>query len=289
MKRCLSCDCSYESHDWGCPGCGLLPTKIDGYPSFAPEEATTDGGFKSEAFAVLANLETENFWFQARNRLIMWSLNRYFPNMQRFLEIGCGTGFVLEEVSRSFPHALISGSEIQSAGLSFATARVPSAEFLQMDAKRMPYRAEFDVIGAFDVLEHIKEDEDVIKEIRNALVDGGGAIFTVPQHPWMWSSADEYACHVRRYRVGELREKLMRMGFRVKMETSFVSLLLPAMVASRWMKKDVPIHDINAELKLSKLINQSFLGVMAVERSLIKVGLRFPFGGSGLMIVEKNK
>ena len=68
-----------------------------------------------------------------------------------------------------------------------------------MDARNIPFRDEFDVIGAFDVLEHIDEDVAVIDEVRKALRPGGGFLMSVPQHPALWSQQDERAFHVRRY------------------------------------------------------------------------------------------
>lgn len=287
MKRCIQCHASHVAPDWLCPACGFSPLRIDGLPAFAPESAIATSGFRPEAFAELAGLETGNFWFQARNQLLVWALQRHFPSMQSFLEIGCGTGFVMEGVAKAYPDARIAGSEILSAGLPFAAQRIGPAELLQMDARQIPYQGEFDVIGAFDVLEHIEEDEDVLREIHRAVVPGGGGIFTVPQHQWLWSSTDEHACHVRRYHVGELKEKLERTGFRVELETSFVSLLLPMMFVSRWLRKEAPEEDANAELRLPAVLNRMFMAAMAVERGLIRGGVRFPVGGSGLVVAKK--
>jgi SAM-dependent methyltransferase len=288
MKRCAKCLVCHGNSCWVCPACGFAPLRIDGLPAFAPESAIADRGFKPEVFAELALVEAESFWFQSRNRLIIWALRRYFPQMRCYLEIGCGTGFVLESVANAYPKAKLTGSEILSAGLPFAAKRVEHAELLQMDARWIPYQNEFEVIGAFDVLEHIKEDEDVLREIHQALVLGGGALFTVPQHPSLWSSADEYACHVRRYRVGELKDKLVQAGFQVEMETSFVSLLLPAMFAARLLKRDAPGQESSAELRLPKVINGIFSLVMTIERCLIRIGVRFQFGGSVLLVVRKR-
>ncbi len=287
MKRCIQCNDAYEANDWVCPACEFQPVLIDGLPAFAPESAVATSGFRADAFAELATLESGNFWFHARNELIVWALRRCFPGMRSFLEIGCGTGFVLEGVASAFPDVRVAGSEILSAGLPFAAKRVVQADLLQMDARQIPYQGEFDVIGAFDVLEHIEEDEGVLAEIHRALVPGGGVILTVPQHMWLWSSTDQYACHVRRYAVGEMAGKLQRAGFRVELQTSFVSLLLPLMYVSRWMRRNSKSDDVTDELRLSPILNRIFLAAMALERWAIKAGVRFPLGGSGLVFARK--
>ena len=114
-----------------------------------------------------------NFWFRARNKLIIWALRRYFPNAATFLEIGCGTGFVLAGVRQAFPKLRISGSDIFTEGLVFARERAVSVSLFQMDARCIPFTEEFDVIGAFDVLEHIEEDVDVLRQMFKSTRVGG--------------------------------------------------------------------------------------------------------------------
>ena len=290
MKSCSRCQTDFVASDWKCPACAYLPFSVDGVAVLAPNFAGGGAGFRPEAFAQLAALEAQNFWFRARNKLIVWTLKRHFPNMQRYLEIGCGTGYVLAGVEQAYPAATLVGSEIFSVGLPYAASRVKSAELIQMDARHIPYVEEFDVIGAFDVLEHIEEDEAVLAAMLRALRPGGGVVITVPQHPWLWSTADESACHVRRYKVGELREKVLRTGFRLEFETSFVSLLLPAMLASRLTKQRANAQeDSLSELSLPPWLNRLFEIVMNLERYLIRSGLRLKWGGSRLLIATKER
>jgi len=156
---------------------------------------------------------------------------------EKFLEVGCGTGFVLSGIASAKPNMSLTGSEIFMAGLSHAVLRVPSAHFMQMDARRVPFIEEFDAIGVFDVLEHIEEDEKVLDQLYKAIKPSGVLLLTVPQHPWLWSASDEYACHVRRYTHSEVRNKILNAGFKIIRSTSFVTSLLPAMVFSRILKK----------------------------------------------------
>lgn len=174
MKSCPRCQADYVAADWTCPACAYAPSSIDGFAVLAPDFAEGGAGFRPEAFQNLAAVEAQNFWFRARNRLIVWALKRHFPMMQRYLEIGCGTGFVLAGVAQAYPTATLVGSEVFVVGLPFAASRVKTAELLQMDARKIPYVEEFDVIGAFDVLEHIEEDEVVLAAMLRALRPGGG-------------------------------------------------------------------------------------------------------------------
>lgn len=286
MKLCLACDKTFEAADWHCPHCSHQPQMIDGHLAFAPELAHESEGFEPEYFPRLARQEAGNFWFRSRNRLLRWAMQRYFPKAQNFLEIGCGTGFVLSGLKEAFPDLVLSGSEVFSEGLGFAATRLPGVDLFQMDARHIPFREEFDVVGAFDVLEHIKDDEAVLSEMYQATRKGGGILITVPQHRFLWSPVDEFARHVRRYEMRELREKIERAGFTMTRVTSFVSLLLPMLVVSRYSQRNKEV-DPAAEYNISPVLNTTLEKVLDVERTAIRAGLSFPAGGSILLAARK--
>lgn len=254
----------------------------------APDLALRNDGFPAAGFEDLIELESANFWFRSRNKLINWALQKWFPEARSLLEIGCGTGFVLSGIEREFPDLALSGSEIHIAGLRHAASRLNRAELFQMDAREIPFADEFDVIGCFDVLEHITEDSDVLLQIFKAIRPGGGILITVPQHPFLWGPDDEYAEHVRRYTSTDLIRKLASARFRLAHITSFVSLLLPFMIASRsWRKLSGAKYDPTAEFRIAPALNWSFERMLDCERGLIAAGIRFPLGGSLLAVAVK--
>lgn len=288
MKLCLTCGARFEGDTWRCPGCGAVPKRLHGHLAFSPELAEANEGFRADYFPELARLEAGHFWFESRNRLIVWALRRYFPTARRFLEIGCGTGFVLSGIRAGCPELALSGSEVLSQGLAVAERRVPDASLFQLDARLIPFQDEFDVIGAFDVLEHIEEDEVVLSQMFRAAKHGGGILLTVPQHPFLWSAADDYALHKRRYRMKGLIEKVARAGFSPLRITSFVSLLLPLMALARVTQRaSRGAYDPSAEFRIAGITNAVLSIVSSIERNLIKGGVSFPAGGSLLMIATK--
>ncbi len=249
-----------------------------------------DEGFKLEYFAQLSELEAENFWFCSRNRLILWAIKRYFPVAGNFFEIGCGTGFVLSAIENAFPDISLYGSDIYAEGLKFAERRLHRAALLQMDARKISFEDKFDVIGAFDILEHIKEDTLALSQMHRALRNGGGLMLTVPQHDFLRGQFDEAACHLRRYGLSELKDKVRSSGFEVIKTTSFVSLLFPLMLLIRFKEKLMPLKDYNVmrTLKFSPLANAVLGRILDFERGLIRAGVSFPFGGSLLLIARKK-
>ncbi len=288
MRVCPGCSEEIRTDDWHCPACGKTPPALAGFPAFAPELAVDNEGYDDRYFAELFRLESGNYWFRARNALLTWALRKYFPQARDYLEIGCGTGYVLAGVAAARPELKLHASEISSRGLPFAASRVPRAALFQMDARAIPYVEHFDIIGMFDVLEHIEEDERVLAQARRALKPGGGLIVTVPQHRFLWSRYDEHAHHVRRYAAAEIAEKVTAAGFKIVMTTSFVSLLLPLMALSR-LARPAPRsgYDVLADLKVGAFTNAVLESALAFERFMIRCGVRFPAGGSRLLLAQK--
>lgn len=280
--------CAFDLLNWHCQTCSNSPTEDNGFFVLAPQVANMNTGFKPEYFGSLFEIESQHFWFQTRSQLILWALEKYFPDCKSFFEIGCGTGFVLSAVSKTFPKLELYGSDIYTASLPYASSRIKSAVLFQMDATAIPFKNQFDVIGAFDVLEHIKQDELALSEIYKAIKPGGGIILTVPQHQFLWSPIDEQACHERRYQAADLKNKVIKAGFQVLRSTSFVSLLLPLMMWSRHkLKKANSNTNPDQEVQVSPLLNKILKAILLLESSGIKLGLNYPAGGSLLMMARK--
>lgn len=239
-------------------------------------------------FSRLRALEAGSFWFRARNALIAAALRRFFPRARDFAEIGCGTGFVLEGLARMRPGLRWTGVDASRLGLAYARGRVPQARFILADGRRLPFGRAFDAVGAFDVLEHIPDDESVLSELARVLRPGGGLLLTVPQHAGLWSPADVQAGHVRRYRRSDLIGKVRAAGFEVEAVSGFVSLLFPALAALRLAKARRPEGAALAGLALPRALDASLGAVMALERRAILRGFSFPFGGS-LFLAARRK
>jgi SAM-dependent methyltransferase len=287
VKRCVRCRRTFAGPSWTCPHCGFAPDAHGAIRSFcAPAERE---GFDPAAFAHLAELEQGSFWFRARNRLIAWAVSRYFPAARSLLEVGCGTGFVLAGLRRALPQLQLVGGELHLQGLEHAAARLPGVDLLHLDARRLPFAEEFDVVGAFDVLEHIDDDRGALAEMRAAVRPGGGLVVTVPQHPWLWSAVDDYGEHQRRYRRAELAAKVAAAGFELRRLTSFVTALLPAMAAVRlWGRLRPTPPDPAAELATPRSLNRALERVMDLERAAIARGVDLPAGGSLLAVAVRT-
>jgi SAM-dependent methyltransferase len=274
----------HKNLNHSCPASGYHPEISSRFPIFAPEVAIKNDGFDKALFETLFEIEPTHFWFRSRNNLLIHCLKKYFPATRNYCEIGCGTGNVLRAVALENPRMAVTGTEIYLSALDYAEKRVSHANLIQADVCRFPFESAFDLIGSFDVLEHIDDDALALQNIHKALKDNGGLILTVPQHKWLWSTYDEMACHKRRYSREELRAKIKDAGFKIIRMTSFMTLLLPIMLASRFKKTSDPTTLLN----INRAINSIFYTISLAEQALITRNMNLPFGGSLLCIARKN-
>jgi SAM-dependent methyltransferase len=244
-------------------------------------------GYDAALYEQVAALEPQSFWFRARNRLIVSMLRRHFGSARSILEVGCGTGYVLAALRRAYPDARIVGSELLEEGLSYARMRVPDVELVTLDIADVPYSDVFDVVAAFDVLEHIDDDVGALAGMFRAARSGGGSIILVPQHRRLWSKTDELAHHVRRYERRELLEKVESAGFRIVAASSFVTLLLPVLAAARAFGRVRPPTSPFEGLA-PRYLNGLFERTLDLERKLIERGVSLPAGGSLLVVARKG-
>jgi SAM-dependent methyltransferase len=264
---------------------------IDGFQCYAPALALGSDDYPVDLYDRFWRLEENHFWFRARNRILLRMFRQYLKHRgrPRVLEIGCGTGYVLKGLAAESRYDL-TASDVHVSGLRHARRRVPAAEFVQADARDLPYNSDFDAIGAFDVIEHINEDLAVLQSIHRSLKPGGIFLATVPQHMWLWSATDELALHKRRYSRQILSEKLKVAGFEILQLTSFVTALLPAMFVSRFVKRSGAGKQSGFdeyELELSPLANAICSAAMRVDEACIGAGLSLPAGGSLLAVARK--
>jgi len=250
-----------------------------------------DVPFDPALFEGLAQLEPGHFWFEPRNHLILQLLNHYFPMARSMLEVGCGTGFVLQAIHQAHPTWQLVGSDFYEEALTYCRQRLSDVELVRADARQIPFEDQFDVVGAFDMLEYVDDDESALRQFHRALHPGGGILLTVPQHPFLWSPTDEQACHQRRYTRKGMRALLESCDFRVECMTSFAWLPFPLMLLSRFLgrlRKTRTNEDPLNGLRVSKTVNHCLRWMLEREVALSKLGLRMPFGGSLVALATRS-
>jgi SAM-dependent methyltransferase len=269
-------------------------------PITAPGAPPAHSSYEPAYFSPLFAIEDRHFWFRARNRVIsqlVASLTRRLPPGYHVLEVGCGTGNVLRVLEQACPRGTVIGMDLFAQGLSFARRRT-ACPLVQGDVHAAPFRVPFEVIGLFDVLEHLSDDQRILADLWTLLAPGGTLLLTVPAHAVLWSYFDEAAHHCRRYAPAELHQKLRAAGYEVEYLTQYMAPLFPLVWLGRRLARLVPHRDRAArtadalalsELRITPGLNGLLSWLLAREAPLIARRRQLPIGTSLLAVARKPR
>lgn len=190
---------------------------------------------QAEEYARLFEHEDRYWWFVGRRRLALALLEQALHGEAgRVLDLGCGTGVVLSELSRK--HCAV-GLDRSALALEFCGKRGLRSLVLG-DGERLPFDSgAFDAIVALDILEHIPDDLAAFAEAYRVLAPGGVLVLSVPAFRWLWGPHDVALMHQRRYTKAEVEERLRVAGFAVEKLSYSVFALFPAVVMVRLRDK----------------------------------------------------
>lgn len=223
--------------------------------------------------------EDQHWWFATRT----WSLlNLLDANVSRrdgdVLDIGCGAGNMIHHLSR---YGHVKGVEIDARPVAMALAR--GYDVRQGDATRgIPFPdASFDLVTVLDVIEHVDADEAILREAYRVLRPNGVLAITTPAFQWLWSHNDVLNGHKHRYAPRELRERVERVGFRLRRLTFGFFLVFPLsapliLVRNRLGKKpELSSHHFEEDAyqvemePVAPWLNSMLRGVGRIEAALV--------------------
>jgi len=262
----------------------------------AAVECISQGGYDPTFFEQLAQVEDRHFWFRSRNRLIS-SLVRKLTSRLRpgylVLEVGCGTGNVLRALRQACPDGKVVGLELWFDGLRFAQQR-SAGPLVQGDVRHCPFGKPFDLIGMFDVLEHIPQELETLTALRQALAPEGRLILTVPAHQYLWSYFDEAAHHCRRYSSQDIRERLTEAGFEVEFLSQFMTFIFPLVWLVRKISgrgkesgSEAARNLTSREFRVVPVLNELLTGLLNLEASWLSRGHHLPIGTSLIVVARR--
>ena len=224
------------------------------------------------------------WWFVAKRRLVVRWAARVVPAGQgRILDLGCGTGANLEALAR---RSEAYGLDSERAALECASRR-PVPGLCAGQAGRLPFAAgSFELVTALDLLEHLEDDDRVLAEAFRVLKPGGWFLVTVPAYPGLWGAHDLALGHRRRYRRGEVREKLAAAGFRPERVVHFFGLFFPLMLLVRIGQKRWGNPQQTISYEPWPALNRLLLGMAEAEVRLLDY-LSPPFGTTLVGLAQK--
>lgn len=225
-----------------------------------------------------AGLNKDYFWFQGKRDLIKILLQKLvLPENCKILNVGAGTG---EDVSVMNKFGSIYAIDINQDALNLIPNELVVDKKI-MDVCNMNYSDNyFDVVLAFDVLEHLKNDQRAIQEIKRVLKKETGVfIFTVPAFNFMYSLHDEKLGHVRRYNK-KMIKNLLSEYFNFMQLRYWFFLLFPFAFMQRMISKVFVKRTENnfSEGKMPAFIDKIFYKILKFENFFISKNRKFPFG-----------
>lgn len=244
--------------------------------------------YPSSLYQTISTVEDNHFWFTSRNRMIesLIHANIVKPYLSKsFLEIGCGTGIVMAVLERL--GFIVTGIDVNEKALSYAVKRT-KGKLIRQSIFGFKPKKYYDIVGAFDVLEHIRDDRGFLKACHNLLRPKGHLLLTVPAGMSLWSPVDTLSGHVRRYEYEELSKKLTDAGFIVNSLGYWNSILLP--FYSVWHRKlGLKSNDVVSShlQKMPFIINRLLTWIFQLELLLSRF-IRFPFGATLVVCAQRG-
>ena len=240
--------------------------------------------------------EDKHWWFAGRTWSLLNMIDRVVEpdGQKRVLDIGCGAGNMFHHLAR---YGSVVGVDNNAKPLVVARGR--GYEVREGLAEDMPFDDEaFDLIALLDTVEHCDDDMAVLRECYRVCAPGGHLVVTVPAFMWLWSHNDVLNDHKRRYTAKELREKLVRIGFRIRRMSYNNFLVFPMAAGLVLLRRGADqepelgsphFDDESYQVEMEPappLLNTILSGVTWTESQVLR-WLNLPVGTSIICIAQK--
>ena len=200
------------------------------------------------------------------------------------LEAGCGTGGNLAMLAR---FGKLEAFELDEEARAIAQTKQPIAVKYGMLPDGIPFSpGTFDVVTAFDVIEHVEQDLASLTMLAQQLSPGGRLIMTVPALPWLWSRHDETHHHYRRYTRQSLLATLRQAGLHPLRVSYFNTLLFPFIAGLRVLRKHLHLKETADDAMPGAGMNAVLKAIFGAESALIG-RFNFPIGVSLMAVAER--
>lgn len=220
------------------------------------------------------------WWYRARAGLLGAALGSYLGEAARVLDVGSADGPSVDWMRGSHDRFAI---DVDPRGLQAGRGACASALALPF-----PDGA-FDVVGAFDVLEHCDSESVAIKELARVIAPGGRLLMSVPAYQWAWSDHDVQAGHHRRYTQSRLLAAVRQTDLTVVRSTYAFGAVFPFFAAERVVRRlrratEQPVDRLP---KVSPAMDKILMTLTQAEQQLIR-RRDIPFGSSVLVAAVKE-
>jgi len=213
------------------------------------------------------------------------------PKDISILNVGAAT-FKSSEMLSQF--GLVTSLEYDKDCCEFVTKSL-NQEIINGSATELEFENDsFDLVCAFDVLEHIENDKLALEEIHRVTKPTGYIFLTVPAYNFLWSPHDVINHHYRRYNSASLRElnSIIEKKSEILKVSFFNSILFPVIYISRKLSnffhdKSKPIKSDCEKFNGDGVFNSILRNIFSFEKYLLRL-TTLPFGVS-MLLIEKKK
>lgn len=238
-------------------------------------------------YEILFRIEENHWWHAARRNIVIdWIVQRYDSRTDlAVLDAGCGTGLLLQQIAH---FGRVEGVDISDEALDFCRKR-GLTNVRKADVTNLPFEDQsFDFITALDVIEHLDDDVQALREWRRVLKPGGRVFIFVPAHRWLWSLQDEISHHRRRYTKATLRRTIADSGLGIDRMSYVSTLMFPVIFVGRqWLKIRLKFSEVDSENNLHPAWSNGILRrIFEAEIPLLRRS-NMPMGASLLCVAEK--
>lgn len=234
--------------------------------------------------------ERQHWFFRARNEVIMSHINQLTHGRKelKILNVGVATGHTSELLSQ---FGTVKSVEYDTACYNFVKSKLPHLDLVQGSILELAFNDEsYDLVCAFDVVEHIEDDQTGINEMKRVCKKDGHVVITVPAFMSLWSHHDVINHHFKRYKQGEIKtlidddENLIYLSY-------FNFFLFPPVWLFRKLnnflgfskkktaKNDTAGSDLDY-FSSGGIVSNLLYTLLASEKSFVKRRIRLPFGVS---------
>jgi len=241
---------------------------------------------RKDLYKELFEVENKHWWHDHKRKLIHQMINK-FAEKGKVLDIGAGTGKILSELK--IKDWEIEGIDGEKEAVKWSQKRGIKIQQADIEKKLGFNKNSFELILVLDVIEHLNNDRQVLKEINRVLKPRGIAIITVPAYQWLFNYWDKMLGHKRRYSRKSLKNIINLDMFKIEHLGYSSMFIFPVAIAVRLVKK------LTGKIKTSDFQTTplAFISVPIIkflnyiERMLLSA-ISLPFGLSVICVIRKK-
>jgi len=217
--------------------------------------------------------QPDYWWYRARSELLEAVLGAYLREPKVTLDVGSADG----------PSVAWMRGDHRRVSLDLHPRGLAPGEGVCGSAMALPFADEvFDVVAAFDVVEHCESETRAVAELTRVLAPGGRLLLSVPAYQWAWSDHDVRAGHFRRYTKPRLVNVVEGAGLTIERSTYAFSAVFPFFVAeraARRLRQHAGRPPAPGLAQVSLRVDRMLMGLSRLDRRLLR-GRNLPFGSS---------